>query len=143
MPNIQLMRLYDSYLGPATDGLLDLGSSAFRWDNLYIRGTNSATTLSASSINGTILTINSARIVGLASTGITVDSGIITSLRFAKGVGSSLILNNSTNAYLNVNIMTHNAISTGNGDVWFRSSSNTMYLFIHSGGFSYSVAMGT
>ena len=57
MPNIQLMKLFDSYLGPASDTLLDLGATIFRWNNAYIYGTLSASTISNSSSNISVLTV--------------------------------------------------------------------------------------
>ena len=58
-------------------------------------------------------------------------------------VGSSIILSNSAKACINSKILTSNAVSLTNGDTWFQSSSNIMYLFVRSGAFNYYVSMNT
>lgn len=139
----EIMRLYNTYLAPASDGILDLGASTARWNNFFARGVGSIPTLSSSSVNTTILTTNSSYLVGVAATGATVTSGNVTSLRFTRSVGSSLVLSNSARAYLNVQMLTHNAASILSGDVYFFSSSDRVYLAINSRSATYFVAMNT
>lgn len=115
MPNVELMRLYDTYLGPASDTRLDLGASNFRWDDLYIRGTNSSTTLSSSSTNAAVLTATSAHIAGLASTGITVSTGNFT---FLLSTSSHLAGFASTGATVNsgtITVLTVTSSTTTSG----------------------------
>jgi hypothetical protein len=171
----ELMRLYNNYLGPTSDTLLDLGASGFRWNNLYLFGgipgtqtiivsnltatsatvtskfnsTGSAsfvaligTNITATSINAT--SVVSAPLISASSVSIAVLTTISsneTSIRFMRSVGSSIILSNSANAYLNVKILTHNAASPSDGDTWFQASSNTMYLAIRSNNANYYIRM--
>lgn len=149
----EIMRLYNTFLAPASDTLLDLGASTARWNNFYVKGTNSASVVSASSVNVTILTVNSSFMVGASATGMTINSATITvltatsdtttSFRFTKSVGSSLVLSNSANSSLNMSILTHNAASFTSGDVYLFSSSNRVYIAIGSRGATYFVAMDT
>lgn len=164
----ELMRLYSTYLGPSSDTLLDLGATTFRWNNMYLFGTMSSPIISNSSTNTAVLTatsasivglsnngatINSAYIVGLSNNGATVNSATVTVLtvtssmttsgRFTRFVGSSLTLSNSANAYLNVNMLTHNAAGLASGDVWFFASSNRLYLAARSQNATYYMAMDT
>jgi hypothetical protein len=139
----ETMRLWNTYLGPASDSLLDLGEASFRWNNIFLKGVNSSTTISSSSVNTTILISNSAHVVGYSGTGATISSGNISNLRFIKEVGSSLTLSNSANAYLNVKMLTHNAASILSGDVYFFASSNRVYLAISSQSATYYIAMNT
>lgn len=92
MPNIQLMKLYNTYLGPASDTLIDLGSPSFRWNNIYISGTNSSSIVSSSSTNAAVLTATSGHIAGLASTKMTVGYVILTSGIRASGVGAPTVV---------------------------------------------------
>lgn len=120
---MKLMELYNSYLAPASDTLLDLGSGGFRWRNIYSSGSLNTQFLITSNLMAT--------------------SAIITSQVFVKSVGSSLALSNSANSYLNVKILTHNAASILSGDVYFFASSNRVYLAINSQSATYYVAMNT
>lgn len=94
----ELMRLYNTYLGPASDSGIDLGASGFRWNNLYLFGTGSSPVLSSSSSNSTVSTINSAHIIGLANTGATINSASITVLT---SISSHLVGFASTGATVN------------------------------------------
>lgn len=127
MANIELMRLWNTYLGVASDTLLDLGATAFRWKNAYISGVTSTGTISTSSVNATV---------------VTATSGNVTSERFTQSLGSSLILSNSSRAYINAAILTTTA-AMASGDVWFMTSSNRMYLAMRSGNFTYYAVMNT
>ena len=75
------MRLYNTYLGPASNALLDLGAAGTAWNNLFIGGTNSSSVLQSSSVNVTVLTATSATFVGVVATGLTVNTinAVITS----------------------------------------------------------------
>lgn len=162
MPNRELMRLWDTYLGPASDTLLDLGASNFRWLNLWLSGTMSSNAVSTNSVNLNVLNATTAQITGLASTGITIGTAriatalittgqfvgfvgtglTVSSSRTAVLTGSSLILSNSSRAYINANILITTAAMVS-GDVWFMSSSNRMYLATRSGNFTYYAVMNT
>ena len=100
MSTLQRLKLFRQVLRPHFDNSLDLGSLVYRFKNLYLSGVGSMPTLNASNINGssiaatnlsgTFLTVDSAtipvitgssiivtqsaRIVGIASTGMTVNS---------------------------------------------------------------------
>ena len=137
------MKLFNNYLGPASDTLLDLGQSTFRWKNLFISGVMSSGTIFANTVNTITLFSTSAQIVGLATTAITVNSVNVISERFTQSVGSSLILSNSARSYLNVRMLTHNAVGPADGDVWFQVSSNAMYLAIRSNNANYYVQMNS
>ena len=144
MPNVELMRLYDTYLGPASDTRLDLGASNFRWDDLYIRGTNSSTTLSSSSANAAVLTATSAHIAGLASTGVTVNSGTITVLTATSGTTTSALQTflrvNGTSNLSFVLVASGVRISSSNkgltetvqGDFWYDTTRKTIMAFTNS-----------
>lgn len=135
----QLMKLFNTYLGPASDTLLDLGAQSFRWNNLFIKGTNSSSVISASTVNTFILVANSSYQVGVASTGMTVSSMNVTGLLAT----SSLFIKNDSKSTLTTTLLTSAATAITNGSVWFQTSSNVMYLFVRSGSFNYFVAMNT
>lgn len=134
----EVYKFYNTVFEPNPDIGVDLGSQSKRWANAYIRNINSVNVLGVDTLNITNLNATSATVTTLLAT-----SSFLTSQKFTTSVGSSLVLSNSAKAYLNVNILTHNAASPSNGDVWFQSSSNTMFLSIRSGSFTYSVEMGT
>lgn len=113
------MKLFNTYLGPASDPLLDLGATNFRWKNLYMAGS----IIGPIAYTGTTITISSLNVV-------------------AENV-SSLILSNSAKAYMNVKMLTHNAASILSGDIYFFASSNQVYLAIRSQNATYYVAMNT
>ena len=109
----ELMRLYNTYLGPASDTLIDLGATDARWNNSYFSGTLSSTIVSAQRVN--------------AETTTTVR----------------LVTNNGSFSTLNTVVLQQTAQNVQNGDVWFKSSSNQMYLFARSNGINFYIAMGT
>ena len=80
----QLMKLYNTYLGPASNLLLDIGHSSFYWNNGFIKTLNSDV-LTISTGNFTILTATSSRMAGIVSTGMTVNSMNVASLRVGSG----------------------------------------------------------
>ena len=150
----ELMRLYNTDLRSASDTLLDLGTPDFRWKNLYLSGTQTAGNIISNSVNTVVFIVTgSSTQVGVTATALTVSTAIITRLTvtsasitsqlFVKSVGSSLVLSNSARSYLNVQIMTHNAITPVSGDVWFQASSNTMYVAIRSNNADYFLRMDT
>ena len=117
----RLLELYSTYLGPASDTLLDLGSTSFRWKNIYLSG----------SIN-TVLS-DSGNFSALVSSRMTVDSATVT----------TLIVSNGSRATLNTIVLQQTALTVQNNDVWFMSSSNQMYLFCRSNNINFYIAMGT
>ena len=135
---MEIMKLWNTFLAPASDTLLDLGASTARWNNLFLRGTNSSTTISANSVNTTILVSLSSYLVGAAVTGMTVNS-----MSSVAVTASSLVLSNSAKAYMNVKMLTHNAAGILSGDVYFFASSNRVYLGINSQSATYFIAMDT
>jgi hypothetical protein len=161
---MKLMELYNTYLGPAVTNTLNLGDPSFRWKDFYMIGSMSGanfvtgthmlalsmrsvafvSTISTTLSSRTVAFVSSIANVGTATVTVSnVTSENVTSLRFVRSVGSSLSLSNSANAYLNVNILTHNAASMISGDVYFFTSSNRVYLGINSQSTTYFIAMDT
>lgn len=86
---------------------------------------------------------------GVANTGGVVQTGSTNFLAWYKAVDtivddSPLYMNTGAGvASLNVEILTSNAASAVDGDVWIQSSANVLYLFARSNNANYFVAMAT
>lgn len=126
---MELMRLYNTYLGPASTTLLDLGAAGTAWNNLYLQGTNSSSVIDASTMFVVRVFALSSQTVGATFTGATI------------GTGNIGLLN--VTSKMSVRLMTSSPLSVTNGDTWFESSSNLMYLFIRSNNLNFYVAMNT
>ena len=115
----EIMKLYNTYLGPASDTLLDLGASGFRWNNLYIYGTLSATNISASSINTTVLTATSSNITSEVVTRLAVTS----TASIGHLISTSGIRITSANKGLTETVA---------GDIWYDTTRKTIMAFTNS-----------
>lgn len=125
----ELMRLYSTDLRTGSDTLLDLGTTAYRWKNLYLSNTMSCASLTSSPVVSCSST-NAVVVVAQSSTVISM-------------VGSSMTLSNSNNACFKVPVLLANPASPVSGNFWFLSSSNSMYLAVRSSSVTYFVQMST
>ena len=170
----ELLKLFNTYLGPASDTLLDLGASNRRWKNFYLQGaissntTDFATMLSNSAnisvlissrmtildsggisvISGNYSVMNSGMFVSFLNTIGVIDSATVTVLQNSLMTAETtttvrLVTNNGSFSTLNTVVLQQTAQNVQNGDVWFKSSSNQMYLFARSNGINFYIAMGT
>ncbi len=108
----RLLELYSTYLGPASDTLLDLGATNFRWKNAYFYGTNNLTFVSSQLINSDsgIITVfqNSIMTTSSASIGALLTTSAIRITSTTKGLGGT------------------------NGDIWNDTTQKTIMAFTNS-----------
>lgn len=80
---MKLMELWSTYLGPASDTLLDLGQGDRRWKNLYISGSINAisllagSTLISSSMNSVVSTISNDMVWGYSTQPSSFNEGYV------------------------------------------------------------------
>ena len=58
-------------------------------------------------------------------------------------VNQYLTVQNNSKATLNTNVINSAGAVLANGDIWFQTSSNVVYLFARSAGFNFFVQMNT
>lgn len=120
------MRLYNTYLGPASDTLLDLGALTFRWNNFFVYGTSSLGTVTAASGVFTNEFSTSGQIVGLISTGVTADNIII------KDTASIAYLFSSSGIRLTRVNSSSIPTSSIEADIWNDSRRRTIIYYVNS-----------
>lgn len=125
----ELMRLYNTFLGPASNALIDLGAAGTAWNNLYVQGTVSAGYLSISTVDTTIILANSGTIVGLKSTGATINSATIAVLN-ATATSNISYLRVTSN--IRLELFNNGVSATSSGDVWYDTTRKTIMAFTNS-----------
>ena len=120
----ELMRLYNTYLGPASHTLLDLGAAGTAWNNLFLQGTNSSSVIDASTIMVTRLFATSIQTVSFAATNMTFNTRLI-----ATGTGFfSSILATSGVRFSKVN----SSSTVTDGDLWNDTRQKTLFTYVNS-----------
>lgn len=98
----QIMRLYNSYLGPASDTGIDLGATNFRWKNLYLQGSLNVSqlssftnmTVSGSALLNGIVRVGTGNVIkAIISATAAMNFGVITA---SSSVDSGMVLVGAT-----------------------------------------------
>jgi len=139
-----ILSIGNSYISPSSANYMDIGSSSFSFRNLLL----GSGVVAQFGVLTNVTISNSSSTVSLTTSGMYASSArfgvlIIESVNLTKITCSSLIIQNNSNATLNGYILQDTANNALEGDVWFKSSSNQMYLFIRSNNINFYVAMGT
>lgn len=132
----------DLLVGSATT-ILGVNSSGASHDYYLILASDNATIVKS----GTAIYVSATTNAGGGSG--TVNTGSANYLAYYPSAGTTVddapisVTTGSEIAPLNINILTSAAANSANGDIWFQSSSNIMYIFVRSNNSNYFVAMNT
>ena len=108
----ELLKLFNTYLGPASDTLLDLGASNRRWKNFYLQSAISSNTTDFATMlsnSANISVLISSRMTILDSGGISVISGnysVMNSGMFVSFLNTIGVIDSATVTVLQNSLMT-------------------------------------